>query len=56
MLFGYIKGSSKLTDEQLPRFAETILGAFATLLEDTVMACGTAAPGGMRVRSAHQRG
>jgi hypothetical protein len=33
MLFGDIKGFSKLTDEQLPRFAETILGAFAAVLE-----------------------
>jgi class 3 adenylate cyclase len=33
MLFGDVKGFSKLTDEQLPRFAETILGAFAAVLE-----------------------
>ena len=33
MLFGDIKGFSKLTDEQLPRFAERVLGAFAAVLE-----------------------
>jgi hypothetical protein len=32
MLFGDIKGFSKLTDEQLPIFASQILGAFATVL------------------------
>jgi hypothetical protein len=33
MLFADVKGFSKLTDEQLPRFAEQVLGAFATVLE-----------------------
>jgi Adenylate and Guanylate cyclase catalytic domain len=33
MLFGDIKGFSKLTDEQLPRFATHILGAFAAVLD-----------------------
>jgi class 3 adenylate cyclase len=33
MLFGDIKGFSKLTDEQLPRFATHILGAFAAALD-----------------------
>jgi tetratricopeptide (TPR) repeat protein len=33
MLFGDIKGFSKLTDEQLPRFAAHILGAFAEVLD-----------------------
>jgi class 3 adenylate cyclase len=33
MLFGDVKGFSKLTDEQLPRFAESILGALAVVLE-----------------------
>jgi class 3 adenylate cyclase len=32
MLFGDVKGFSKLTDEQLPRFATNILGVFATVL------------------------
>ena len=33
MLFADVKGFSKLTDEQLPRFAELVLGAFATVLD-----------------------
>jgi len=33
MLFADIKGFSKLRDEQLPRFAERVLGAFASVLE-----------------------
>ncbi len=33
MLFGDIKGFSKLTDEQLPAFTEHVLGAFASVLE-----------------------
>jgi class 3 adenylate cyclase len=33
MLFADIKGFSKLTDEQLPRFAERVLGAFAEVLD-----------------------
>ncbi len=33
MLFADIKGFSKLTDDQLPRFAEHVLGAFAAVLE-----------------------
>jgi hypothetical protein len=33
MLFGDIKGFSMLTDEQLPRFAKHVLGAFATVLD-----------------------
>jgi hypothetical protein len=32
MLFADVKGFSKLTDEQLPRFAEHVLGAFAAVL------------------------
>lgn len=32
MLFADVKGFSKLTDEQLPRFAERVLGAFAETL------------------------
>jgi class 3 adenylate cyclase len=32
MLFGDIKGFSRLTDEQLPVFAEQVLGAFATVV------------------------
>jgi tetratricopeptide (TPR) repeat protein len=34
MLFADIKGFSKLTDEQLPSFADRVLGAFASVLED----------------------
>jgi tetratricopeptide (TPR) repeat protein len=33
MLFGDIKGFSKLTDEQLPAFTEHVLGTFASVLE-----------------------
>jgi class 3 adenylate cyclase len=33
MLFADISGFSKLTDEQLPRFARRVLGAFASVLE-----------------------
>jgi class 3 adenylate cyclase len=33
MLFGDVKGFSKLTDEQLPRFVETVLGAFAGVID-----------------------
>jgi class 3 adenylate cyclase/tetratricopeptide (TPR) repeat protein len=33
MLFADVKGFSKLTDEQLPPFAEQILGAFAVVLD-----------------------
>jgi class 3 adenylate cyclase len=33
MLFADVKGFSKLTDEELPRFAEHVLGAFAAVLE-----------------------
>jgi class 3 adenylate cyclase len=33
MLFADIKGFSKLSDEQLPRFADRILGAFGAVLE-----------------------
>jgi class 3 adenylate cyclase len=33
MLFADITGFSKLTDEQLPRFARRVLGAFASVLE-----------------------
>jgi hypothetical protein len=32
LLFGDLKGFSRLTDEQLPRFAEAVLGAFAAVL------------------------
>jgi len=32
MLFADVKGFSKLTDEQLPRFASEVLGAFAEVL------------------------
>jgi len=32
MLFADVKGFSKLTDEELPRFAEHVLAAFATVL------------------------
>lgn len=32
MLFGDVKGFSKLTDEELPRFIETVLGAFARVI------------------------
>jgi class 3 adenylate cyclase len=32
MLFGDIRGFSKLTDEQLPRFAARVLGAFAEVI------------------------
>ncbi len=34
MLIGDISGFSKLTDEQLPRFAEVVLGSFARVLAD----------------------
>lgn len=34
MIFGDIKGFSKLSDEQLPRFADRVLGAFGAVLED----------------------
>jgi class 3 adenylate cyclase len=34
MLFADIKGFSKLSDDQLPRFAHRVLGAFASVLED----------------------
>jgi tetratricopeptide (TPR) repeat protein len=33
LLFADVKGFSKLSDEQLPRFADRILGAFAAVLE-----------------------
>jgi class 3 adenylate cyclase len=33
MLFGDVHGFSKLTDEQLPRFVETVLGAFARVID-----------------------
>jgi class 3 adenylate cyclase/tetratricopeptide (TPR) repeat protein len=33
MLFADLRGFSKLTDEQLPRFAEEVLGAFATAID-----------------------
>jgi hypothetical protein len=33
MLFADVKGFSKLADEQLPRFADRVLGAFATVLD-----------------------
>jgi hypothetical protein len=33
LLFGDLKGFSRLSDEQLPRFAEAVLGAFAAVLE-----------------------
>ena len=33
MLFADVRGFSKLTDEELPRFAERFLGAFARTLE-----------------------
>jgi hypothetical protein len=33
LLFGDIRGFSRLTDEQLPRFAGTVLGAFAGVLD-----------------------
>jgi hypothetical protein len=33
MLFADVKGFSKLTDEQLPRFADRVLGAFAGVLD-----------------------
>jgi class 3 adenylate cyclase len=33
MLFGDVKGFSKLTDEQLPRFVETVLGAFGRVID-----------------------
>src|SRR5215469_10223766 len=32
MLFADIQGSSRLTDEELPRFADRVLGAFADVL------------------------
>jgi hypothetical protein len=33
MLFGDVKAFSKLTDEQLPRFADRVLGSFAAVLD-----------------------
>lgn len=33
MLFGDIRGFSKLSDEELPRFARRVLGAFASVLD-----------------------
>jgi class 3 adenylate cyclase len=33
MLFADVKGFSKLTDEELPRFVERVLGAFAGILD-----------------------
>jgi class 3 adenylate cyclase len=33
MLFGDVKGFSKLTDEQLPHFVDSVLGAFARVIE-----------------------
>jgi class 3 adenylate cyclase len=33
ILFGDVTGFAKLTDEQMPRFAKTVLGAFAAALE-----------------------
>lgn len=33
MLFGDVKGFSKLTDEQLPRFIETVLGALGKVID-----------------------
>ena len=34
MLFGDVKGFSKLSDEQLPRFVETVLGAFGRVIDE----------------------
>lgn len=34
MLFADVKGFSKLTDEELPRFVDCVLGAFAGILDD----------------------
>jgi class 3 adenylate cyclase len=34
MLFADVKGFSKLTDEELPRFVDRVLGAFARILDD----------------------
>jgi class 3 adenylate cyclase len=34
MLFGDVKGFSKLTDEELPRFVETVLGAFGRVIDE----------------------
>jgi class 3 adenylate cyclase len=34
LLFADVKGFSKLTDEDLPRFAAYVLGAFASVLDD----------------------
>jgi class 3 adenylate cyclase len=34
MLFADVRGFSKLTDEQLPRFAELVLGSFAEVLDE----------------------
>lgn len=34
MLFADVRGFSKLTDEQLPRFSTRVLGAFAAVLDD----------------------
>ena len=33
LLFGDVRGFSRLTDEQLPRFAEHVLGTFAAVLD-----------------------
>ena len=33
MLFGDVKGFSKLTDEQLPRFVDAVLGTFARVID-----------------------
>jgi class 3 adenylate cyclase/tetratricopeptide (TPR) repeat protein len=44
ILFADVKGFSKLTDEQLPRFAEHVLGAFARVLDrygEAVVFCNT---------------
>jgi class 3 adenylate cyclase len=35
MLFGDVRGFSKLTDEQLPRFVETVLGAFGHVIDSS---------------------
>jgi hypothetical protein len=41
LLFGDMKGFSRLSDEQLPRFAETVLGVFAAVLARHADVCSS---------------
>ena len=51
MLFADVRGFSKLTDEELPRFAEYVLGAFAKTLGRYSSRSSTRTPGATRSTS-----